>query len=159
MRSAAVAVLLGLAASAAAADAPLQAFDVARAEGWPRALALCDVASFLKTKPDLDADVILARDDRSGWLRPLHGPRFLPPGLFYDEGVRRAFYRLKAAREVDRRSFAAARADIAREMLPRFRRFTAGETACLREQVRLCDALRADVASRYPAGARAQPSP
>jgi hypothetical protein len=146
------AVLLALLVAAPAAAAPqprVTDFDVAKTQTWADALALCDLTAFLQSRPDLDADVIMAPDGRSEWLRPLYAPRFLPQGLFYDHNVRLAFERLERAGEVDRRAFGEARARHDRPLFRSFERARKAELEFLAEQSRLCAALVADVRSRY----------
>ena len=94
-----LALLAVFAAAPAAAEPrqPLAAFDVSQAPGWAEALAICDLTRFLVLETDLDADVILTPDDRTGWLRPLYGPRFIPPNLIFDGAVKAAYHRLERA--------------------------------------------------------------
>ena len=151
MRRAVAALVLSLSSHAGAlAEAPLADFEVARTDGWSRALALCDVSSFLLTEPDLDAHAILVRDGRGGWLVPLYGPRFLPPKVLYNAELRGALYRLEKAGEVSAADVASARRDIAKRMLPRFRRFRASERLFLEDQARVCDRLVAVVLREHP---------
>ena len=133
----------------AAAPTP-ETFDVANAGGWAEALAMCDLTRFLATRPDLDADVILATDQSTGWMRPLYGPRFLPPTLFFDREVKQAFHRLERAGEVDKRGFAEARTRFDRPMMRRFRQQRMSDQHFLEDQSRVCHALEADVQARYP---------
>ncbi len=135
--------------TAAAAPTP-GLFDVEQAQGWAEALAVCDVTRFLVTRPDLDADVILATDESTGWMRPLYGPRFMPPNLFYDGEVKRAFHRLERAGELERNAFVEARARVDRPMMRRFRQQRASDRRFLEMQSDVCDALEAQVQSRYP---------
>jgi hypothetical protein len=146
------AALLALLIAVPAAAAPrprLQEFDVARTENWADALALCDLTSFLRTRPNLDADVIMSPDAWSEHLRPLHAPRFLPPGLFFDKRVRLTFERLEKAGEVDRRGFGAARARHDQALFRSYDRADGTELAFLEEQSKLCAALSQDVRARY----------
>ena len=140
-----MAVLCGGAAPAQS----LEPFEVARAEDWAQALALCDLTRFVQSEPKLDADVILTRDDGTGQFRPLYGPRFMPPNLFYDGEVKRAFFRLERAGEVNRRSVSAARFALDRPMLRTFRRIGAAERRFLDDQSETCSALLTDVRARY----------
>lgn len=142
----AAAVLL----AGAAPQETLSRFDISRAEGWSEALALCDLTEFLLTDPALSADVILARDDGTGQFRPLYGPRFIPPNLLYDGDVKRAYYRLRRAGEVDARSVGEARSAVDRAMLRAFRRYSSTERRFLEKQAETCDGLLTDVRTRYP---------
>jgi hypothetical protein len=141
--------MLIAAPAAGAPRARLNDFDVSRAVTWADALALCDLTSFLRTRPDLDADVILAPDSWSEQLRALYGPRFLPPGLFFDKRVRLAFERLVRAGELDQRSFGEARARYDRPLFRSYERADAQELAFLEEQSRLCVAFTQDIRKRY----------
>jgi hypothetical protein len=142
--------LSGPPAAAAETPARMVPFDVSRAENWGDALALCDLTAFLRTRPSLDADVVLAADSRSEFARPLYGPRFLPPGLFFDQNVRLTFERLEKAGEVDRRSVGAARARHDRPLFRVYQRGGSEDLAFLEEQSQLCAALILDVRRRYP---------
>lgn len=136
--------------AAAAVPAALRPFDVAQAASWGDALALCDLTAFLRTRPSLKADVVLTRDPRSEMELALYGPRFLPPGLFFDSNTRLTFERLEKAGEVDRKSVAEARR---RHDLPLFRQFRVAngeDMAFLEAQSELCAALALDVRQRYP---------
>ncbi len=145
-------LLRGLLLSALAAGAvhasgpkePLAAFDVSSAQGWADTLAVCDLTYFLASRPDLDADVIYARDQSTDWFRPMLAPYFRPPNLFYDEDVKRAFYRLQRAGLVDRAAAFKARARHERSMLQRFRRRGSAEQAFIRDQAGRCDAVLAE---------------
>ena len=148
-------LLIATAAAAAmlacsAASEPLDRFSVAQANGWAEALAICDLTRFLLEQRNLDADVILARDDRSGQFRAIYGPRFLPPNLLYDADLRHAFFRLERAGEVSRRSVGDARFQLDRPMLRAFRRMRSRDRLFLEEQSRTCSALQADIRARYP---------
>ena len=127
----------------------LAVFDVSRSTTWGQALALCDMTSFLQGRPSLDADVIMASDGRSDWPRPLYAPAFLPPGLFFDPGVRSAFERLERAGETNRREFSEARARHDQRLFRTYRHAAGTERQFLKEQSELCRALVADVRSRY----------
>ena len=109
--------------STSAADAPDPAavLDLAQSRGWAEVLALCDLVSFLSTRPNLDADVVLWRDDSSGYLKPLYGPRFRPPHGVADGQVRRAMERLEQSGAVDSGEVRRVRARMERTMLPAFR--------------------------------------
>ena len=148
LRGALLALLIGAPASAATPQR-LAGFDVARAETWADALALCDLTAFLRTRPALEADVILSPDPVTEWARPLYGPRFRPPGLFFDRSVRLSFERLERAREVDRRAVGEARARHDRALFRIFSRPNQEEVRFLEEQSRLCAALSADIRTRY----------
>ena len=150
----ALVVLVGVASGPATA-APAQAahpewerFEVTRAQGWPEALALCDLTRFLLSRPALDADVILTRDDNTGDFRPLYGPRFLPPNLLYDGELRRTFFRLQSEGETDRRSVGEARFRLDRAMFKAFRRGNVEQRLFLENQAETCSALTAQVRSR-----------
>ena len=94
MRSLCALVLTLAVAAPAAATTPatrLARFDVANSQTWADALALCDLTSFLRTRPALDADVVLTVDPRSRMDRVLYGPRFQPMSLFFDSRFRNAF--------------------------------------------------------------------
>ena len=147
--AAAAAASLAADGATAAPPQPLSSFDVTKLDGWPDALAVCDITAFLRTRPDIDADVILARDENSGWFRPLYRPRFLPPTLFFDSDIRRAFERLEKAGEIDRRSVNEARARWDRPMLRSYDRSGVRERIFLDDQGKVCDALVADVRARY----------
>ena len=138
------------AAPAASANETPSTFDVASAAGWPEALAICDVTRFLAKQPNLDADVILAVDDQTGWLRPLYGPRFTPPNLFYDSEIKTAFYRLERAGEANRKGFSEARTRYGQQMLRAFRRYTASDRRFLDQQSQVCGRLTEQVRARYP---------
>ena len=145
--------LMALLVAAPAAPEPstrMSAFDVSRAESWADALALCDLTAFLRTRPALEADVVLAPDGRSEFVRPLYGPRFLPPGLFFDHYTRLTFERLEKAGEVDRKSVGAARARHDRPLFRSYQRAGGQDMAFLEEQSKLCGALGLDVRQRYP---------
>ena len=143
-----LAVVTGLAV--AGASAPLDRFKLERAGGWAESLAVCDLTRFLLEQRELDADVILARDDRTGQFRALYGPRFLPPNLLYDADLRRAFFRLEGAGEVSRRSVGEARFQLDRPMLRAFRRMRSEDRLFLEAQSERCSALLAEVRTRYP---------
>ena len=142
--------LLGPAAAGAATPPRMAPFDVSRMENWGDALALCDLTAFLRTRPSLDADVVLAADPRTDFARPLYGPRFMPPGLFFDHATRLTFERLEKAGEVDRRAVGEARARHDRPFFRAYERAGSQELAFLEEQSRLCTALTVDVRRRYP---------
>ena len=136
---------------AAAAQTPRhQPFELQQAQGWAQALALCDLTRFLLIRPDLNADVILARDDPGGWLKPMYGPRFLPPAIFFDGRVRRAASRLEKAGELERRDFAEARASYDRPMMQALGRNTAVDQRFLETQADVCSVLEDDIRKRYP---------
>ena len=122
LAAAAAFLVVGL-SSARAADAPdpQAVLDLAQSKGWAETLAFCDLVSFLSTRPNLDADVVLWRDDSSGWLKPLYGPRFRPPNVVIDGQVRRALDRLERSGAVDRREVRRVRARMERRLLPAFR--------------------------------------
>lgn len=146
------AILAGLTATLLLGAAPRpdwERFSVAHAQGWPDALALCDLTRFLLTQPALNADVILALDDNTGEFRPLYGPRFLPPNLLFDGELRRAFFRLERAKETDRRSVGEARFRLDRPMLRAFRRAGSAERRFLEDQAKTCSALVADARTRH----------
>jgi len=149
----ALSVLLALLVASPAAPTPserMSAFDVSRAESWAEALALCDLTAFLRTRPSLEADVVLAPDGRSEFMRPLYGPRFLPPGLFFDHATRLTFERLEKAGEVDRKSVGRARGRHDLALFRSYRRAGRQDLAFLEEQSKLCAALSLDVRQRYP---------
>ena len=153
MRSLCAFVLtLAVAAPAAAATTPtrLARFDVANAQTWGDALALCDLTSFLRTRPALDADVVLTVDPRSRMDRVLYGPRFQPVTLFFDSRFRNMFDRLEKSGEVDRGSVAAARRRLDLPMFSEFRVASVKDQVFLEEQAELCTALTIDVRQRYP---------
>ena len=133
-----------------AAAEPTDRFKLERTQGWAQALAVCDLTRFLLEQRELNADVILARDDSSGQFRALYGPRFLPPNLLYDADLRRAFFRLERAGAVTRRDVGEARFAVDRPMLRAFRRMRSQDRVFLEEQSRTCSALLADVRARYP---------
>lgn len=146
------ALLVGLAALLLTGAAPRPdwaRFEVAGAPGWPEALALCDLTRFLLEHRELDADVILARDDNTGHFQPLYGPRFMPPNLLYDGELRRTFFRLQSAGETDRRSVGEARFQLDRPMLRAFRRGAVPERRFLEAQAETCSALVAEVRTRH----------
>lgn len=154
LRTRLCAALLALAVGGPAAAATpaerLSRFDVGAAQSWADALALCDLTAFLRTRPALDADVVLVEDMGGRMGQALYGPRFTPASLFFDTRVRRTFERLAAAGEVDRRSVGEARR---RHDMPMFREFRAAsgeDIAFLEAQAELCAALSVDVARRHP---------
>lgn len=124
-------------------------FEVAAAQGWPDALALCDLTRFLLEHRELEADVILSRDHNTGQFVPLYGPRFMPPNLLYDGDLRRAFFQLQSAGETDRRSVGEARFRLDRDMLRAFRRRNSEQRRFLEDQAETCSALIADVRTRH----------
>ena len=138
----------------AAPRARLSDFDVSKADNWPDALALCDLTAFLRSKPSLDAHVILAPDPSTGWLRPLEAPRFLPLGLFASRSMKMSFERLEKSGEIDRRSFSRARARHDQPMFESYRRANAADLAFLDEQWSLCGFLAEDISERYPEARR-----
>ena len=140
----AAAVLAGSAPADSAPAEPSPAFRLQDGADWSEVLAICDLTRFLLEQRALDADVILARDDQSGWFRPLLGPRFLPPNLLYDGDVRRAFNRLERAGKVTHASVAEARAMRDRPMLRAFRRMRGSERLFLETQSRTCSARLAE---------------
>jgi len=153
MRSLCALVLaLAVAAPAAATTSPtrLSRFDVANSENWADALALCDLTSFLRTRPSLDADVVLTVDPQSRMDRLLYGPRFQPISLFFDSRFRSMFERLEKSGEVDRKSVAAARRRLDLPMFDEFRVASVRDMVFLEEQAELCTALIIDVRQRYP---------
>jgi hypothetical protein len=150
LRGALLALLIGSSA-ASAPRARLSDFDINRAEAWPDALAVCDLTLFLRTRPSLDADVILAPDPNSGWVRPLQGPRFLPPNLFHSRTVRQAYERLEAAGQIDRDSFARARLRYDTGMFASYRRANARDLAFLEQQSVLCGYFAQDIRERFAA--------
>ncbi len=148
MSASAALALAALLAGSAAQGAPpagltaLGAFDVDRAQGWPDKLALCDLTYFLNSRPDLEADYILAPDRDTRWVRRLRGPRFLPPNLFYDSEVRQAYERLRRAGLVTRAQASEARARHDRPFIERFRRWRGGaEDAFIQRQSEGCVAV------------------
>ena len=152
MRSLCALVLALAVAAPAAATAPtrLDRFDVNNSQTWADALALCDLTSFLRTRPSLDADVVLTVDPVSRMDRVLYGPRFQPPSLFFDGRLRRTFDRLEKSGEVDRGSVAAARRRYDLAMFAEFRSAGVRDQIFLEEQADLCTALNIDVRRRYP---------
>ena len=152
MRARLCAALLVLAVAAPAAAATpqrLSRFDVNNAESWADALALCDLTAFLRTRPALDADVVVAVDPATRMDRVLYGPRFQPPSMFFDGQVRGMFERLARAGEVDSGAVGAARRRHDQSMFREFRMTSGQEMAFLEDQTELCAALAVDVASRY----------
>ena len=154
LRTRLCAALLALAAAGQAAAASpaerLSRFDVGAAQSWADALALCDLTAFLRTRPALDADVVLVEDRGGRMDSALYGPRFTPVSLFFDIGVRRTFERLAQAGEVDRRRVGEARRRHDMSMFREFRVTSAQDMAFLEAQAELCAALSVDVARRYP---------
>ena len=136
--------------AAAAPRARLSDFDVSSVDNWPDALALCDLTAFLRTRPSLDAHVILAPDPSTGWLRPLEGPRFLPLGLFTSRAMKQSFERLEQSGEINRRSFSRARARHDQPMFDSYRRANAADLAFLDEQWSLCGFFAQDISERFP---------
>ena len=135
---------------AAAPAEPEARFRVDRATGWAQALAVCDLTRFLLEQRGLQADVILARDDRTGQFRAFYGPRFLPPNLLYDGDLRRSLFKLERAGQVTRREVVEARFQLDRPMLRAFRRMRPGERLFLEEQSRTCSALSAEAGAGRP---------
>jgi hypothetical protein len=148
------ALLLALAVTAPAAatttGSRLSQFDVNNSQTWADALALCDLTSFLRTRPSLDADVVLTVDPLSRMDRVLYGPRFQPISLFFDTRFRRMFERLEKSGEVDRSSVAQARRRLDLPMFDEFRVASVKDMVFLEEQAELCTALTIDVRRRYP---------
>ena len=152
MRSLCAALLAFAVAVPAAASTParLTAFDVNNSQTWAEALALCDLTTFLRTRPSLEADVVVTADPRTRADRILYGPRFMPTSVFFDSRVRLMFERLERAGEVDRRAVGEARRRYDVGMFQAFRLGSVKDMAFLEDQSLLCAALSIDVRNRHP---------
>jgi hypothetical protein len=137
LASAAFAVLA--APSHAAPRAPLDSFAIVPERGAADTLALCDLTAFLETHPNLDADTIIAPDDRGRAFRqPMRHPWFRPPDLVFDNKVRRAVQRLEGAGLVQRAAIADARARYDSQMLESWRYARPAERRFLDTQLVRC---------------------
>lgn len=138
-----------LAASAAlAVAAPGQtqtetyaALDVRQAASPAEELVLCDALAFLSTRPDLNANVILAR--RTG--RPFE--RLLPPdfivgGRFYSEASERLYWVLNRNGQATRDQVAEAQERLVRPVVRTYYNRTAYlPIGFSREQMKVCYAF------------------
>lgn len=142
---------LALAALALAAVSPAQArpldprvdgrqdlarFDASLTRDPVRTLVACDTTAFLSTRPNLNADRILAQRTGRPFERLL-GPDFVQNGQIYGEAYERAFHRLRR-RGVTRAQVAAVQADLGRPMIRQYgRRFL--PNGFVRAQTRTCN--------------------
>jgi hypothetical protein len=146
MRRSVVRLALALSAGAVLATAtqaasrePLTKFAIAPERGAADTLALCDLTAFLETDPNLDADTIVAPDDRGrGFRQPMRHPWFRPPDLVFDNKVRRAVQRLEGAGLIRREAIANARASYDAQMLDSWRYSTPAERRFLDAQLNRC---------------------
>jgi len=128
--------------SRAAPRQPLESFAIAPERGVADTLALCDLTAFLETHPNLDADVIVAPDDRGRPFRqPMRHPLFRPPDLVFDGKVRRAVQRLEGAGLIRRSEIADARARYDSQMLDSWRYAKPAERRFLDAQLDRCGKL------------------
>lgn len=116
----------------------LARYDARAATDLPSKLAICDAARFLRTSPDLDADLVYVRRD-DGRLDLLLPPYFVGGVEWYDEDLESAYRRLKRQGQVTYDQVRAARQDIGRGMVRAFERTTGSERRFLDDQSRYCE--------------------
>jgi hypothetical protein len=134
---AALALCTGALAQGYGAPADLARFDARTAPDVAAKLAICDTARFLRTSPNLDADLVYVRRD-DGQLDLLLPPYFVGGPEWYDEDLERAYRRLRRQGEVTYDQVRMARQDIGREMVRAFKRGGGHERRYLDDQSRYC---------------------
>lgn len=137
------AVLVALLGANPASAQAMKSFDINSAQSWNDALAICDVTSFLLTKPDLTVEVIVtpAPDATAGELRR---PYFIPVSSFYSKVMKDTFEKVAKAGQATEAGYKNARYRYARAMLSAYPRASMADMAFLADQMRLCYALAAN---------------
>lgn len=140
-RLATILTALALAAPAAAPAAPIRPladFDVRKVEGLADRLALCDLTAFLITRPNLQADVIIAPNRGGAPARVMRQPYYRPLTGLFDEDLDDAMRVMEAHHQVTRREVAAARTRYDVQMLRSYERSSMPQRRFLDEQAKRC---------------------
>lgn len=132
-----VAALMGGATASQAAVPP--SFDTQMATNAAERLALCDAASFLNSRPDLNANRILVRRDSGAFYDWLLPPDFLVGGRFYTETADRLYLKIRRRGEVDRNMIAEAQDRLVRPIIRAQGRMGRVPYRAWREQLRDCN--------------------
>ncbi|HEX8233300.1 MAG TPA: hypothetical protein VF559_08150 [Caulobacteraceae bacterium] len=137
-RALAASAALAVAAVGQAQAEDLAALDATQASSPAETLVLCDATAFLSTRPDLNANVILARRTGRPFERLLP-PDFLVGGRFYSETAERLYWTLRREGQVTRDQAAEAQDRLVRPVV----RSYYGRTAYLpisfsRDQMKYC---------------------
>lgn len=117
-------------------------FDLSKLDNWADAIAVCDVARFLLTDPNLDADAIVV-PGRGSSATVLIKPLYAPPTNFYSQAMREAFENLRKAGQITPDGYARARILYAGRLIDAYRSATLGEKHALADQMDLCYHLAA----------------
>ena len=146
----ATALVLLAAAPAAAQPAAASpgAFDPAQGESVAERLVLCDLASYLKTSPDPNAQIIYVRDNTTNRFELKIPPFVSTGGDFYDEDLERAYRRYRAAGVVSYAQVTEAQDAFTLPMTRAYERASFGEQRFLRSRDRFCRALAKDAPRR-----------
>lgn len=118
----------------------LSRFDVRQTQDLPAQFAICDATRFLRTDPDLDADLVYVRRD-DGRLDLLLPPYFVGGPEWYDEDLERAYRRLRQRGQISFEAVREARHAIGRDMVKAFDHVSGDERRFLDAQSRACDSL------------------
>ena len=103
-------------------------------------LAICDATRFLRSRPDLDADLVYVRRD-DGQIDLLLPPHFVGGPEWYDEDLEHAYRRLKRQGVVSYDQVRAARSAISADMVRAFRRTNGAGQRFLQDQSRYCETV------------------
>ncbi len=133
------AALAAMAASASAqpSDQALSRYRAAAAAGPTETLVLCDTTAFLATKPNLDADLIIARREGRPAER-LRSPYFVAGGFLYRQGYEQLFHKLSQQGSSSRTQLAQAQEALGRGLIDVYRRQRHLPTSFEREQLAYC---------------------
>ena len=143
-----LAAAAALSAAAPAVAQPYGAPDLARydarqAQSLGQQLVLCDLASYFRTRPDLDAHRVYVRRDVNRF-EPTLPIAITRGGAWHDEDLERAFLRHRAAGRVSEREAFAVRREYGREMERTFWRTDLREQRFFQDQGQFCrDLVRA----------------
>ncbi len=112
--------------------------DVRQAASPAEELVLCDAVAFLSTRPDLNANVILARRTGRPFERLLP-PDFLVGGRFYSEASERLYWALNRNGQATRDQVAGAQERLVRPVVRTYYNRTAYlPISFSREQMKVC---------------------
>lgn len=118
----------------------LARFDARATPDVAAKLAICDAARFLRSRPDLEADLVYVRRD-DGRVDLLLPPYFVGGPEWYDEDLEFAYRRLRRQGVVNYEQVQAAREAIGRDMVRTFRRANGSDQRFLQDQARYCETV------------------
>ena len=137
LKTALAAAALLAAAPAAAQPADLGRYDARQARSLAEQLVLCDLAGYFKSGPDLNAQRLVLRRS-SNDFEPSLPAAITRGGDWYDDDLKRAYFRYSATGRVAPAEVHAARYHYGREMEDVFRRTSYGERRFFQDQAPFC---------------------